>query len=92
MIGFRNGRTLMMLLGDAVLANMLLLGFAWQKGWVPVGWAALVRAVELNGVARESDASFIEGVEVSGVSELHCAGPLPCAEPVCLGIGAGLCR
>ena len=43
------------LLGDAVLANTLLLGFAWQKGWIPVSWAALVRAVELNGVAHEAN-------------------------------------
>jgi indolepyruvate ferredoxin oxidoreductase len=48
------------LLGDAVLANMMLLGFAWQKGWVPVGWAALVRAVELNGVARESNLAALQ--------------------------------
>ena len=39
------------LLGDAIYANPLLLGFAFQKGWLPVGLAALQRAIELNGVA-----------------------------------------
>jgi indolepyruvate ferredoxin oxidoreductase len=39
------------LLGDAVAANVFLLGFAWQKGWVPLGQAALLRAIELNGAA-----------------------------------------
>ncbi|XDA99174.1 indolepyruvate ferredoxin oxidoreductase family protein [Sulfitobacter sp. LCG007] len=41
------------LLGDSVYANMMMLGFAWQKGLVPVGLEALARAVELNGVTPE---------------------------------------
>jgi indolepyruvate ferredoxin oxidoreductase len=39
------------LLGDSVYANMLMLGFAWQEGLVPVSLAGLERAIELNGVA-----------------------------------------
>ena len=39
------------LLGDAIYANPLLLGFAFQKGWLPVGLAAMQRAIELNAVA-----------------------------------------
>jgi indolepyruvate ferredoxin oxidoreductase len=39
------------LLGDTLSANVLLLGFAWQQGLVPVGRAALERALELNGVS-----------------------------------------
>jgi len=38
-------------LGDPVGSNVLLLGYAWQQGLVPVGLAALMRAIELNGVA-----------------------------------------
>jgi len=41
------------LLGDSVYANILLLGFAWQQGLVPVSFTALMRAIELNGVAVE---------------------------------------
>jgi indolepyruvate ferredoxin oxidoreductase len=37
------------LLGDAIAANLLLLGVAAQLGKLPVGLAALDRAVELNG-------------------------------------------
>jgi indolepyruvate ferredoxin oxidoreductase len=37
--------------GDAVGANMMALGMAWQKGRVPVSEAAIRRAIELNGVA-----------------------------------------
>jgi indolepyruvate ferredoxin oxidoreductase len=43
------------LLGDAVMANMLMLGFAWQKGLVPVGEAALLRAIELNAVGVKAN-------------------------------------
>ena len=39
------------LLGDAIGANLFLLGYAWQLGLVPVSLAALERAVELNGAA-----------------------------------------
>ncbi|MBL8380295.1 MAG: indolepyruvate ferredoxin oxidoreductase family protein [Burkholderiales bacterium] len=39
------------LMGDAIAANMFLLGFAFQKGLIPIGEAALLRAVELNGVS-----------------------------------------
>jgi len=41
------------LLGDSIGANILLLGFAWQRGRIPVSLAALDRAIELNGVAIE---------------------------------------
>jgi indolepyruvate ferredoxin oxidoreductase len=37
--------------GDTIVANIVALGHAWQRGLVPVGLAALQRAIELNGVA-----------------------------------------
>ena len=39
------------LMGDAVATNVFLLGFAWQKGWVPLQEDSLLRAIELNGAA-----------------------------------------
>jgi indolepyruvate ferredoxin oxidoreductase len=39
------------LMGDTIATNMFLLGYTWQKGWVPLTEAALMRAIELNGVA-----------------------------------------
>ena len=39
------------LMGNAIYANILLLGFAWQRGLIPVSEAALTRAIELNGTA-----------------------------------------
>ncbi|MBK9081603.1 MAG: indolepyruvate ferredoxin oxidoreductase family protein [Rhizobiales bacterium] len=39
------------LLGNAIAANMFMLGFAWQKGLVPLAAESLHRAIELNGEA-----------------------------------------
>jgi indolepyruvate ferredoxin oxidoreductase len=41
------------LLGDSIAANPFMLGYAWQKGLLPVSEEALLRAIELNGVAVE---------------------------------------
>ena len=43
------------LMGDAITANMFLLGAAWQRGLVPLTFASIDRAIELNGVAIESN-------------------------------------
>ncbi|MFN3274021.1 MAG: indolepyruvate ferredoxin oxidoreductase family protein [Paracoccus sp. (in: a-proteobacteria)] len=39
------------LMGDAVFANIMLLGAAWQQGLVPLSEMALKQAIALNGVA-----------------------------------------
>ncbi len=41
------------LLGDSIASNLFLLGYAWQRGLVPVSSTALEQAIELNGVAAE---------------------------------------
>ncbi|MGO4671423.1 indolepyruvate ferredoxin oxidoreductase family protein [Bosea sp. 2YAB26] len=38
-------------LGNAIAANMFMLGYAWQFGGVPLSRASLLRAIELNGEA-----------------------------------------
>jgi indolepyruvate ferredoxin oxidoreductase len=43
------------LLGDAIATNPFMLGFAYQKGLIPLSAAALERAIELNGVAVEAN-------------------------------------
>ena len=39
------------LFGNAQAMNTMLLGLAWQRGLVPVGEPAILRAIELNGAA-----------------------------------------
>ena len=48
------------LLGDTIYANPLVVGYAWQKGWVPLSRAALLRAIELNGVAVDKNKTAFE--------------------------------
>jgi indolepyruvate ferredoxin oxidoreductase len=50
------------LVGDAVGANLFLVGVAWQRGLLPISLAALEQAIELNGVAvRLNKAAFAWG-------------------------------
>jgi len=41
------------LLGDSIGANLLMVGYAWQKGLIPLSSASIDRAIELNGAAVE---------------------------------------
>jgi indolepyruvate ferredoxin oxidoreductase len=51
-----------LLLGHSIGTNMFMLGYAWQKGRVPLSLAALLRAIELNGVAvDDNQAAFLWG-------------------------------
>ncbi len=48
------------LLGDSIYANPLLLGYAWQRGQVPLSHASLMRAMALNGVQVASNQAAFE--------------------------------
>ena len=48
------------LFGAATSANMVLLGYAYQAGLLPVGAAALRRAIELNGEATATNLSAFD--------------------------------
>ena len=48
------------LLGDSLYTNPLLLGFAWQKGRVPLSHAAMLRAIELNAVQVDNNKAAFE--------------------------------
>jgi len=37
------------LAGDEIGANLMMLGYAWQQGFVPIGRHAILQAIELNG-------------------------------------------
>jgi indolepyruvate ferredoxin oxidoreductase len=43
------------LMGDSIAANLFMLGYAFQKGFVPLTLAAIARAIELNGVAVDTN-------------------------------------
>jgi indolepyruvate ferredoxin oxidoreductase len=48
------------LMGDTIYINPMLLGYAWQKGWVPLSLDALKRAIELNEVAVAQNLTAFE--------------------------------
>ena len=61
------------LMGDAVFANVIMLGFAWQMGLVPVSREALRQAIILNGVAIEAN------------HQAFLLGRIACSRPEALG-------
>ena len=66
------------LLGDSIYANPLLLGYAWQHGRIPLGRAAILRAMELNGVQVAANQAAFEwgrrcAHDPSGVRSLFAA-------------------
>jgi indolepyruvate ferredoxin oxidoreductase len=44
-------------MGDAIATNLFMLGFAFQKGYVPLSADALLKAIEINGVGVKSNQS-----------------------------------
>ncbi|QTD45615.1 indolepyruvate ferredoxin oxidoreductase family protein [Ottowia testudinis] len=48
------------LMGDTLYVNPMLLGYAWQKGWVPLSRESLMRAIELNNVQVENNKTAFE--------------------------------
>ncbi len=65
------------MLGDTLPSNIVMLGACWQRGLVPLGQAALLRAMALNGVA------------VQGNQLAFTLGRLAIAAPAALGRLAG---
>ncbi len=66
------------LLGDAIAANMFMLGYAYQRGLVPVSGAAIHKALELNGTAvTMNQSAFLWGrrTAVDAAAVERCAAP-----------------
>ncbi len=74
------------LLGDSIAGNLFMLGFAYQKGFVPVSAEAIDKAIELNGVAVQlNQQAFLWGRrtahDAAAVEKL--ATPKTAAAPRC---------
>ena len=48
------------MLGDTIYVNPMLLGYAWQKGWLPLRRESLLRAMELNNVQVDNNKAAFE--------------------------------
>jgi indolepyruvate ferredoxin oxidoreductase len=50
------------LMGDSIATNLFMVGYAYQRGLIPVGEGAILRAIELNAAAVEANKqSFLWG-------------------------------
>jgi indolepyruvate ferredoxin oxidoreductase len=81
-------------LGDTIASNILALGFAWQRGLVPLSLEAINRAIELNAVAVDANQLAF------GLGRMAAARPLalqamrtaPAAQPVDQSLAALVAR
>ena len=48
------------LMGDTIYSNMIVFGACWQKGLIPAGLGALLKAIELNGTSVETNKRAFE--------------------------------
>jgi indolepyruvate ferredoxin oxidoreductase len=68
------------LMGDSIATNMFVLGYAYQKGFIPVSGEAINKAIELNGAAvKMNQAAFLWGrraaADVAAVERLVAPRP-----------------
>jgi indolepyruvate ferredoxin oxidoreductase len=80
------------LLGEPIAANMLMMGYAWQKGMVPVSLDALMRAIELNNVAIDMNKkAFTMGrLAAADMAALEAMGKSPAAQVIQFALPASL--
>lgn len=67
------------LMGDSIATNLFMLGYAWQKGLVPISGEALDQAIALNNVAVEFNREAFLWGRRAAVDEARVARA---AEPV----------
>ena len=84
-------------MGDAIATNMMMLGYAWQKGRVPLLLESLEAAIRLNGVAVSfNERAFALGRllahDPAKVEALIAAARGPMAEPVAKSLADVLAR
>ena len=65
--------------GDAIATNLMMLGFAFQRGLIPLAADSILRAIELNGVAIEANrAAFGWGRKLAAApAEVHALTDAP---------------
>jgi len=70
------------LMGDSIATNLFMVGYAYQRGLLPVGEAAILRAVELNGAAVDSNKQSFNWGRLAAVEPERVAeAAIPAAKP-----------
>ncbi len=70
------------LMGDSIATNLFMLGYAFQKGLIPLSRDSIMAAIELNGVAVEANQrAFLWGrraaVDLAAVEKVAALGEVP---------------
>jgi indolepyruvate ferredoxin oxidoreductase len=68
------------LMGDSIATNLFMVGYAYQRGLIPVSEAAIVRAIELNGQAIESNKQSFNWGRLAAIDPARVAGAAVPAE------------
>ncbi|HET7032236.1 MAG TPA: indolepyruvate ferredoxin oxidoreductase family protein, partial [Casimicrobiaceae bacterium] len=70
------------LMGDSIATNLFMVGFAYQRGLLPVGEQAILRAIELNGAAVEPNKQSFRWGRLAAVDAARVsAAAIPMALP-----------
>jgi indolepyruvate ferredoxin oxidoreductase len=62
------------LLGDSIATNMMMMGFAYQKGLLPLTAAAIEQAIEINGVGIKMNTQAFQLGRLAAVDPARLAG------------------
>lgn len=74
---------------DQIYANMIMAGYAWQKGVIPITLRALYRAIKLNGVAVDDNMTAFDLGRIAAAEPKRLRALLPPrAEPKQLDLDA----
>ncbi len=61
------------LMGDSIATNLFMVGYAFQRGLIPVSEAAIMKAIELNGAAIESNTRSFQWGRLAAVDPARVA-------------------
>src|SRR5512143_670048 len=70
------------LMGDSIATNLFMVGFAYQRGLLPVSESAILRAIELNGTSVEPNKQSFRWGRLAVIDPAHVsAAAIPAALP-----------
>ena len=70
------------LMGDSIATNLFMVGYAYQRGLIPVSEAAILKAIELNGAAIESNTTSFKWGRLAAVEPARvAAAAIPGTKP-----------
>ncbi len=70
------------LMGDSIATNLFMVGYAYQRGLIPLSEAAILRAIELNAAAVEANKQSFRWGRLAAVDAQHVIdAAIPEAKP-----------